>query len=312
MNNIEVSKLEACSVSGNANSFYSSNIATAEKIIKNFKSGFIGIIGRPNVGKSTLLNTILKKKIAIISSKPQTTRSQITGIYTTEDFQIVFLDTPGIHKPKNALGKHMVNISLNTLHNVDCILYVVGCDMSIGAGESYIISKLKKIKCQVILIINKSDLLPKEELLPIIDAYQKIFPFEAIIPISALKSENIDSLMEVIENLLPDGPMYYPSGIITNQPEKQIISEIIREKILFFTEEEVPHSVAVEIDYIKEDGNLVNVYGSIYVEKKSQKGILIGKNGKMLKKIGRQSRIELEKMWGMKVYINLRIKVKEH
>ena len=278
---------------------------------KNFKSGFIGIIGRPNVGKSTLFNTILGKKIAIMSSKPQTTRNQITGVHTTEDYQMVFLDTPGIHKPKNALGEYMVNTALNTLYNVDFILYIVSCDMPMGTGEAYVISQLEKATCPVILLINKSDLLPKEELLPIIDAYQKAFPFKAIIPISALKSENIDSLMEIMENLLPDGAMYYPEETITNQPEKQIVSEIVREKILFYTEEEVPHSVAVVTDYIEEDGNLVNVYGSIYVERKSQKGILIGKGGKMLQKIGKQSRVELEKMWGMKVYLDLRVKVKE-
>ena len=314
MNNKEGLKVTlAHSVLKNAYNSYSSIKATGATAIvnKNFKSGFISIIGRPNVGKSTLLNTILEKKIAIVSSKPQTTRNQIIGVHTTEDYQMVFLDTPGIHKPKNILGEYMVNIALNTLHNVDIILYVVSCDILMGKGEVYVMSQLKKTTCPIILLINKSDLFPKEELLPIIDAYQKVFSFKTIIPISALKKENIDPLMKIIESLLPDSLMYYPKEIITNQSEKQIISEIVREKILFCTKEEVPHSVAVVTDYIKEDGNLINIYSSIYVERKSQKGILIGKGGKMLQKIGKQSRVELEKILCIKVYLDLRVKVKD-
>ena len=279
--------------------------------MSDFVSGFVGIIGRPNVGKSTLLNSILGKKVAIMSDKPQTTRNEITGIYTRDDCQLVFLDTPGIHKPKNDLGSYMVGAALKALKDVDVLLYVVAADMPFGKGEEFILEELKSVKSPVFLVINKIDLGDKENVLPLIDTYRDKYDFAEIVPISALKKENIETLVDLVKNYLEEGPMYYPDNILTPQPEKQMISEIVREKILFLTQEEVPHSTAVVIDYLDEVNDVVKVDGSVYVERKSQKGIIIGKNGAMLSQIGKLARKELEKIWGMRVYLHLQVKVKE-
>lgn len=280
---------------------------------KTFKSGFVGIVGRPNVGKSTLLNSILGKKVAIMSPKPQTTRNEIKGIYTKKDqCQIVFLDTPGIHKPQNELGEYMVSTALKTFKQVDVILYVVAADMTFGKGEAFVLDALKEVKVPVFLVINKIDLNAKEAILPVIEEYSHKFNFKGIIPISALKKDNVDGLMEIVENELKEGPAYYPLDETSNQPEKQIISELVREKILYLTEEEVPHSVAITVDHLEEEGNIVRVFASVYVERKSQKGIIIGKQGQMLSKIGRLARKDLERMWGMKVFLHLQVKVKEN
>lgn len=279
--------------------------------MEKFKSGFISIIGRPNVGKSTLLNTLIGKKIAIMSDKPQTTRNEVLGILTKDDYQLVFIDTPGIHKPKTNLGEYMMDMVKKNLRNIDLILYIVDSSKEIGRGEEYIIEMLSKTKTPIILVINKIDLDNKESVLPIIEKYNELIKVENIIPISALKNQNLDELLTKILDNIEEGPMYFPADETSNVSEAFLVSEIIREKILRLTEEEVPHSSAVLIDQIEEDGDLINVYASIYVERKSQKGIMIGKGASMLKKIGRLSRIELEKMWGMKVYLNIQVKVKD-
>lgn len=280
-------------------------------MMEELKSGFVAIIGRPNVGKSTLLNNLIGKKIAIMSDKPQTTRNEIIGILTEKEYQMVFIDTPGVHKPKNSLGEFMMDAVRKNLRNVDVILYLVDGGLEIGKGEEYIIEMLHQVKIPVILVINKIDMRAKEEVLPMMEAYSRLYPFANIIPISALKQENFQELKDKVLDHLKTGPQYYPAEDTSNVSEGVLVSEIIREKILILTEEEVPHSVAVVIDQISEEGSMVNVYASIYVERKSQKGILIGKQGSMLKRIGRMSRIELERLWGMKVYLNLMIKVKE-
>lgn len=278
---------------------------------KEFKSGFVAIIGRPNVGKSTLLNALIGRKIAIMSDKPQTTRNEVMGILTREEFQMVFIDTPGVHKPKNSLGEFMMDAVRKNLKNVDVVLYMVDAGKAYGKGEEYIINLLKEIRIPVILVINKIDCGAKEEILPVIQEYSGLIEARHIIPISALKKENLEELLDKILENLDAGPMYFPKEDTSNVSETVLVSEIIREKVLFLTEEEVPHSVAVVIDLIEEEGDLVNVYASIFVERKSQKGILIGKQGSMLKRIGRMARLELEKLWGMKVYLNIQVKVRE-
>ncbi len=280
---------------------------------KEFKSGFIAIIGRPNVGKSTLINNLVGRKIAIMSDKPQTTRNEVIGILTKKDeYQLIFVDTPGIHKPKNNLGEFMMSTVKKSLRNADLIIYMVDSSKSFGRGEEYVIEILKGLKTPVILAINKIDLAPKEEVLPIIKLYEEQIDVANIIPISALKADNIEELKKKILDNIKPGPQYYPEEATSSVEEKDLVSEIIREKILFLTKEEVPHSVAVSVELIEEEGNMVKVYASIFVERKSQKGILIGKQGSMLKKIGKMSRVELEKLWGMKVYLDLLIKVKEN
>ena len=277
------------------------------------RSGFVAIIGRPNVGKSTLLNHLIGKKVAIMSDKPQTTRNEVLGILNRPDRQLIFIDTPGVHKPKNSLGDFMMDTVRKSLRNVDVILYLVDGTQDFGRGEEYILELLQGVKAPVILGINKIDLRPKEEILPVIAAYRERYSFAHIIPISALKEENFPELEARIMEYLPEGPLYYPGDTTSNVREEELVSEIIREKVLFLTEEEVPHSVAVVTDLIEEEeeGNLIRVYASIYVERKSQKGILIGRQGSMLKRIGRMARVELERMWGMKVYLDLLIKVRE-
>ncbi len=276
------------------------------------KSGFAAIIGRPNVGKSTLLNQVLGQKIAIISDKPQTTRNRITGVYTEDRGQIVFLDTPGVHKPKHKLGEYMVQTALNSLRDVDVVLYVVDATAKFGPGEEFLIEQLAGIDTPVILVINKIDQLEKTALLPLIGTYSSHRAFDAVVPLSALKGDNTNVLLNEIFDRLPAGPQYYPDDMITDQPERLIVGEIIREKVLMLTREEIPHSLAVVVEQMKErDGGLLYVGATIFVERKSQKGIVIGREGAMLKKAGAMARRELESIFGTKVYLELWVKVKE-
>ena len=275
-----------------------------------YKSGFVSIIGKPNVGKSTLMNTIVGQKVAITSNVPQTTRNRIAGIKTSDDYQIVFLDTPGIHKPKFKLNKIMVNIAYKALKEVDLILLMVEPDKEPGGGDLFIINSIKKIETPVMLSINKVDLIDKKELLPIIDNYSRLMDFAEIFPTSALKGKNIPQLLESIVSYLPLGPKYFPDDMITDQPERFVLREIIREKIFRQLREELPHSTAVIIEDLKYESELMEVYGTIYVERESQKGIMIGKGGGQLKKIGTQSRLEIEHLFGIKVFLELHVKVK--
>jgi GTP-binding protein Era len=277
------------------------------------KSGFVALIGRPNAGKSTLMNEILGKKVAIMSDKPQTTRNRITGIYTKEDVQIVFLDTPGIHKPKHRLGEYMVDVAEKTMRDVDLLFYLVDASVDFKTGEEFIVERLKSTKLPVFLILNKIDLIPKEDLLRKIDFWQNKMEFAEIFPVSALKRDNVDQLIERTKKYLEEGPMFYPSDEVTDQPEKVVISEIIREKILKRTKEEIPHSVAVVIEQLEEKkkGEVINILASIYVERSSQKKIVIGKQGQLLKAIGQDARRELENILGARIFLDLWVKVKE-
>lgn len=282
----------------------------------NTKSGFAALIGRPNVGKSTLLNQVMGQKIAIMSDKAQTTRNKIKAVYTdVEKGQIIFIDTPGVHKPKSKLGSYMMNVTLNTLQEVDLILYLIDVNEKFGPGEQFIIEQLTQVKkTPVYLILNKIDLMEPEKLLPVIDQYRKKMNFTEIIPISALKGENIITLMEQIFNILPDGPFYYPTDQIVEHPERFIVAELIREKILNLTREEIPHSIAVVIESMQngtENPNSIVVNAVIYVERKSQKGIIIGKNGSMLKEIGKEARKDIESLLGSSIFLELWVKVKE-
>lgn len=275
-----------------------------------FKSGFVSIIGRPNVGKSTFLNRMIGQKIAIMSDKPQTTRNKIQGVYTEEDAQIVFIDTPGIHKPKHKLGDFMMKIAQNTLREVDIILFMVNAEEGPGRGDEFIIEKLQHTKQPVFLIINKIDQIHPDELLPLIDKYRTLYPFAEIIPISALEGNNVDALARTVKKYLPEGPQYYPSNQITDHPERFIMEELIREKVLHLTREEIPHSVAVVIDAIqKREGGAVYVNATIVVERPSQKGIVIGKQGAMLKEIGKRARMDIEALLGSKVFLEVWVKV---
>lgn len=281
---------------------------------QNIKSGFVTLIGRPNVGKSTLMNRLIGQKIAITSKKPQTTRNRIQTVYTDEEKgQIVFVDTPGIHKAKNKLGEYMVNVAEQTLHDVDVVLWLVEPTTFIGAGERHIIEKLKKVTTPVILIINKTDTVKKEEVLLYIDTYRKEFDFAEIVPLSALRGENTEILPDLIFKYLPYGPMFYDEDTITDQPERQIVAEIIREKSLHALEEEVPHGIAVIIERMKErkSGGIVDIEATIICERDSHKGIIIGKGGAMLKKIGSNARFEIEKMLEHQVNLKLWVKVKK-
>lgn len=277
-----------------------------------FKSGFITIIGRPNVGKSTFLNHVIGQKIAIMSDKAQTTRNKIQGVLTTDDAQMIFIDTPGIHKPKHRLGQFMIKVATNTLNEVDLILFMVNASEGFGRGEEFILEKLQGINTKVFLIINKIDLVHPDDLITIIDQYKDKFPFSEIVPISALQGNNIDHLLDTIKKYLPEGPQYYPSDQVTDHPERFIISELIREKVLHLTREEVPHSVAVLIEKIEtlENGTL-HIMAAIIVERDSQKGIIIGKQGKMLKEIGKRARIDIENLLGSKVFLELWVKVQK-
>lgn len=278
-----------------------------------FKSGFAAIIGRPNVGKSTLINALSGEKIVITSHKPQTTRNVIKAIINKEDCQIILLDTPGIHIPKNKLGKYMVSIAEDSFKNVDVVLYMVeAIDKEPKAGDLHIISQLKAIKTPVFLLINKIDLVSKDKLLPLISTYKDLMDFKAIIPISAIENNGSDIVIDKIKDILEEGPKYFPDDIITDQPEKQIVAEVIREKILRLIEDEIPHGVGVEIISFKdnEKKQLITIGANIYCEKDSHKGIIIGKEGKMLKKIGMYARQDIENILARKVFLELWVKVK--
>lgn len=278
-----------------------------------FKSGFVSIIGRPNVGKSTFLNRVIGQKIAIMSDKPQTTRNKIQGVYTTEDVQTIFIDTPGIHKPKHKLGDFMMKVATNALREVDAILFMVNVTEPKGKGDDFIIEKLKELDTPIILVMNKVDLIHPNDIPPIIESYKNELKFAAVVPISALQGNNVGPLLEEIAKILPEGPMYYPADQVTDHPERFIISEMIREKVLQKTRDEVPHSIAVAIDQIKtrENGNMVDVHATILIERDSQKGIIIGKRGALLKEIGSEARTDIEMLLGTKVYLNLWVKVQK-
>ena len=280
----------------------------------NFKSGFVTIIGRPNVGKSTLMNHLIGQKIAITSNKPQTTRNRIQTVYTDmERGQIVFLDTPGIHQAKNKLGEYMVNVAEHTLSEVDVILWLVEPSTFIGAGEQHIIKQLKKTKTPVILIINKVDTVEREKILEYIDAYRKVFDFAEIVPASALREQNLDTVVDVIFKYLPYGPMFYDEETVTDQPERAIVAEIIREKALHALDDEIPHGIAVYIDRMKErrGQNISDIDATIVCERDSHKGIIIGKGGSMLKKIGSNARYEMERLLDTQVNLKLWVKVRK-
>lgn len=278
-----------------------------------FKSGFISIIGRPNVGKSTFMNRVIGQKIAIMSDKAQTTRNKIQGVYTSEDAQLVFLDTPGIHKPKHKLGNFMVNTAEQTLNEVDLVLFMINAKEGFGRGDEFIINMLQKVKQPVYLIINKIDQVHPDELLPIIEEYRTKYEFAEIIPISALEGNNVDHLLQTMVSKMPEGPQYYPEDQITDHPERFVIGELIREKALHLTHEEIPHSIAVAIDSIeeREENDKVYVQATIVTERPSQKGIIIGKQGKMLKEIGQRAREDIEALLGTKIYLDLWVKVQK-
>ena len=276
-----------------------------------FKSGFVTLIGRPNVGKSTLMNCIIGQKIAITSNKPQTTRNRIQTVYTSEEGQIVFLDTPGIHKAKNKLGDYMVTVAEKTLSEVDVILWLVEPSNFIGAGERHIIEQLKKGKTPVILVINKIDTVKKEQLLEYIDTYRKEYDFSEIVPVSALKAENIKELLKCIMKYLPYGPAFYDEDTVTDQPVRQIVAELIREKTLRLLSDEIPHGVAVSIESMKYKKNIVDIEATIFCERDSHKGIIIGKNGAMLKKIGSMARRDIEELLEKQANLQIWVKVKK-
>lgn len=276
----------------------------------NFHSGFVAILGRPNVGKSTFLNRVVGQKIAIMSDKAQTTRNKIQGIYTEDDAQIVFIDTPGIHKPHSRLGDFMVESALSTLNEVDAVLFMVNATQKRGRGDDFIIERLKNVRKPIYLVINKIDQIHPDKLLQIMDDYRNTLDYAEVFPISALEGNNCPELIESLVNTLPEGPQYYPADQITDHPERFIAGELIREKVLELTREEVPHSVAVVVDRIhREDDEKVLVQATIVVERNSQKGIIIGKGGKMLKQIGVKARKDIELMLGDKVYLELWVKV---
>ena len=280
----------------------------------NFKSGFVTLIGRPNVGKSTLMNHLIGQKIAITSNKPQTTRNRIQTVLTTKEGQIVFVDTPGIHKAKNKLGEYMVNIAERSLNEVDVVLWLVEPSTFIGAGERHIIDQLKRVKTPVILVINKVDMVDREKILPIIDAYRGLCDFAEVVPISAKKGWNCDELLKQIFAYLPEGPQYYEDDVVTDQPQRQIVAEIIREKALHALSDEVPHGIAVVVDQMKWRGGrqkIADIDATIICERDSHKGIIIGKGGAMLKKIGSRAREDIEKMLETKVNLHLWVKVRK-
>ena len=279
-----------------------------------FKSGFVTLIGRPNVGKSTLMNHLIGQKIAITSNKPQTTRNRIQTVYTDEERgQIIFLDTPGIHKAKNKLGEYMVNVAEHTLNEVDLILWLVEPSTFIGAGERHIVEQLKRTKTPVILIINKVDTVDKKEIIKYMDTYRKVYDFAEIIPVSALRAQNLDTVLDQIFKYLPYGPMFYDEDTITDQPQRQIVAEMIREKALRGLDEEIPHGIAVAIDQMKErkGGCMFDIDATIICERDSHKGIIIGKGGSMLKRIGSEARRDIENMLEAKVNLQLWVKVKK-
>ena len=278
----------------------------------NYKSGFVTLIGRPNVGKSTLMNQLIGQKSAITSNKPQTTRNRIQTVLTTEEGQIVFVDTPGIHKAKNKLGTYMVNVAERTLNEVDVVLWLVEPTTFIGAGEQHIISQLGRVKTPVILVINKTDMVKTEDVLLSIEAYRKEYDFAAIVPVSARSGENTDELVKVILQYLPYGPQFYDEDTITDQPERQIVSELIREKALHCLQDEIPHGIAVAIDRMKMEKKLMQIDATIICERDSHKGIIIGKQGAMLKNIGSTARYEIEQLLECRVNLKLWVKVQKN
>jgi len=276
-----------------------------------FRSGFVSIVGRTNVGKSTLMNKLVGRKVAIMSDKPQTTRNKILCVLTRDDVQIVFLDTPGFHKPRHRLGEHLVQVALKTMREVDAVLFLVEADRPPGPGDSFIIRQFAGLTTPVLLVINKIDLVKRDELLPVIEQYSRLYEFSEIIPMSAFTGENLPRLLDVLVGYLPAGPKYYPEEMVTDRPESFIMAELIREKVLHLTSQEVPHSVAVVIEELEERPNdVVAVRAVIYTERESQKGILIGKGGQMLKKIGQLAREEMGSLLGSRVYLELWVKVR--
>ncbi|MED3571586.1 GTPase Era [Cytobacillus praedii] len=277
------------------------------------KSGFISIIGRPNVGKSTFLNRVIGQKIAIMSDKPQTTRNKVQGVLTTNDAQFIFIDTPGIHKPKHKLGDFMMKVAQNTLKEVDVILFMVNAEEGYGRGEEFILEKFQSVRTPIFLVINKIDKIHPDKLMTLIESYKEKYEFSEIIPISALEGNNVETLLEQIKTYIPEGPQYYPADQVTDHPERFIVSELIREKALHLTREEIPHSLAVLIDKMerREDKDVVHVMATIIVERDSQKGIVIGKQGKMLKEIGQRARLDIENLLGSKVFLELWVKVQK-
>ena len=274
------------------------------------KSGFVSIIGRPNVGKSTFVNRVIGHKIAIMSDKAQTTRNKIQGVMTRDDAQIIFIDTPGIHKPKHKLGDYMMRVAKNTLSEIDAIMFMVNVNEDIGRGDEYIMEMLKNVKTPIFLVLNKIDLVHPDALMPKIEQYKEYMDFTDIIPISALEGLNVDHFIDVLKSYLPEGPKYYPDDQISDHPEQFVVSEIIREKILHLTSEEIPHAIGVNVDrMIKEDEDRVRIEATIYVERDSQKGIVIGKGGKKLKEVGKRARHDTEMLLGSKVYLELWVKV---
>ncbi len=276
------------------------------------KSGFISIIGRPNVGKSTFLNRVIGQKIAIMSDKPQTTRNKVQGVLTTDDSQLIFIDTPGIHKPKHRLGDFMMKVAQNTLKEVDLILFMVNAEEGFGRGEEFILEKFENIKTPIFLVVNKIDTIHPDKLFSVIDSYKEKYPFKEIIPISALEGNNVETLLTQIKKYMPEGPQFYPADQVTDHPERFIVSELIREKALHLTREEIPHSLAVVIEKMERKQNeVVHVMATIVVERDSQKGIIIGKQGGMLKEIGKRARTDIENLLGNKVFLELWVKVQK-
>lgn len=279
---------------------------------KKFRSGFVAIIGRPNVGKSTLMNQMIGQKVAIMSDKPQTTRNKIHGVYTTDNSQIVFLDTPGIHKPNSKLGDYMMKAAHGTLGEVDAILFLMDVTEGFGGGDRYIIEQLKQVKTPVILVMNKIDQIEPEQLLPLIVQYKDLHEFAEIIPISAKEGNNVATLLEQTTKYLPEGPQYYPADQVTDHPEQFVVAELVREKILHMTREEVPHSIAVHIEDMRvQENGVVYIGAVIFVERDSQKGIIIGKKGAMLKEVGQKARKDIETLLGSKTFLELWVKVKK-
>lgn len=280
---------------------------------KNFKSGFVSIIGRPNVGKSTFLNKVIGQKIAIMSDKPQTTRNKVQGVLTVHDAQVIFIDTPGIHTPNSKLGDFMMKAAMNSLSEVDVVMFMVNAEESFGKDEKAIVEKLSKLSTPVFLIINKIDLVHPDELFTIIEKYKDKMDFAEIIPISALQGNNIERLLDVVKKYLPEGPQYYPADQVTDHPERFIICELIREKVLHLTREEIPHSIAVIMEKLekRENSETIHIMATILVERDSQKGIIIGKRGALLKEIGQRARVDIENLLGNKVYLELWVKVQK-
>jgi GTPase len=276
------------------------------------RSGFVSVIGRPNVGKSTLINSLIGQKVVIMSDKPQTTRNKIMCVLTLDDAQILFIDTPGIHKPKHKLGEYMLKAAENTLREVDVIFFVVDATEDIGGGERYILELLSSVKTPVILIVNKIDKIEKPKLLPIIQKYAGLYDFAGVVPISAIEHTNLDQLVLEVKKYLELGPQYYPEDMVTDQPERLVITELIREKVLHLTRDEIPHSIAVDIEEIVTRPNdTLYVRAVIYVERESQKGIVIGAKGVLLKEIGRLARLDIENLLGSKIFLDLWVKVKK-